>query len=155
MNIHGRYFSWWGSSWCLVPAAFVAILLATHLSRSRHESELQRRTQASTFVPRQRGPLETPISPLSPVLPTMARPVPRAEPGVERGDHAASPQDFEVGLREALRRSKDWTEQDDIDPLLGLDDDDYEPDAARSLGVDGSGNPVEDEFARSGRRIRR
>jgi len=35
----------------------------------------------------------------------------------------------------------------DVDPELGLDDDDYEPDAARSLGVDGSGNPVEDEFA--------
>lgn len=33
-----------------------------------------------------------------------------------------------------------------IDPLAGLDEDDYEPGAPTSLGVDGRGNPVEDEF---------
>jgi hypothetical protein len=46
------------------------------------------------------------------------------------------------GLREISLNGPDG----DIDPLAGLDDSDYEPGAATSLGVDGNGDPVEDEF---------
>lgn len=35
---------------------------------------------------------------------------------------------------------------DGIDPLAGLEDGDYEPGAVSSLGVDGSGNPIEDDL---------
>jgi hypothetical protein len=158
MNINDRFLR--GCLLGLAGGGLAGYLLASYLNRSRYEAELARvRDQYRAKEARARRDA---VFSAFDVVPThrfsvSGDPSRGASDGGDHGredPHVAGDQSFELReLRDTDTSLDDYQSPLDVeyapdadDPLFGLSDSDYEPGAATSLGVDGNGNPVDEEF---------